>query len=499
MAGRSESAARWSVLAICAVAQFMVVLDVSIVNVALPQMHRDLALTVTAQQWVVNAYTLTFAGFLMLGGRAGDLFGRRRVFLAGLALFTAASLAGGLAQAGTWLIAARAAQGLGGAILAPTSLSLLTATFTDPVERRRAMGVWSATAASGAAAGVLAGGLLTGLLNWRWVLFVNVPIGLLMLAGAPRVLPAGRTPGPRARLDVAGAVTITAGLALLVYGIVSTDTHPWGSAQTVLPLAGGAAFLLAAAAIEARMAASPLVPPAIFRRRPLCAANAIAMTVGAALFGMYYFVSLYLQQVAGFSPLRAGPAILPAGIMTLAGALAAPRLVARIGARRQLMLGPALSAAGLLWMSFLSYGDSYGAHMLAPLAMFGLGVGTTFVPMTLTATAGVQPSQAGLAAGLVNTARQIGGAIGLAVLATLAASATRHSLATAHPAQAALTAGYDRAFLAAGLLLLAGASLALLIPSREPAPAPATSQAAATPDSAAEETSASPRPQPALR
>ncbi len=219
------------------------------------------------------------------------------------------------------------------------------------------------------------------------------------------------------------------------------------------------------------------------------------MTVGAALFGMYFFVSLYLQQAAGFSPLRAGLAILPAGIMTLAGSLAAPRLVAKIGARRQLMLGPALSAAGLLWMSFLASGDSYGAHMLIPLAMFGLGVGTTFVPMTLTATAGVPTGQAGLAAGLVNTSRQIGGAVGLAVLATLAASATRDSLASAHPAQVALTTGYDRAFLAAGLLLLAGAGLALLIPSREPAPAPTPRKAATSPDSAQTENSASPEPQ----
>ncbi len=500
MTSRSDAAARWGVLAICAVAQFMVVLDVSIVNVALPQMRHDLALSITSQQWVVNAYTLTFAGFLMLGGRAGDLFGRRRVFLAGLALFTAASLAGGLAQAGAWLIAARAAQGLGGAILAPTSLSLLTSTFTDPAERRRAMGVWSATAASGAAAGVLAGGLLTGLLNWRWVLFVNVPVGLLMLVTAPRVLPGTPAPGPRARLDVAGAVTITAGLALLVYGIVSTDTHPWGSAPTVLPLAAGAAFLLAAGFIEARVAASPLVPLAIFRRRPLSAANGIAMTIGAALFGMCFFVSLYLQQVAGFSPLRAGLAILPAGIMTLAGSLTAPRLIARIGARRQLILGPALSAAGLLWMSCLSFGDGYAAHMLVPLAIFGLGIGITFVPMTLTATAGVAPSQAGLAAGLVNTTRQIGGAVGLAVLATLAASATRTSLSTAHPIQQALTAGYDRAFLAAGLFLLAGAGLALLIPSRKPAPGPAaTSEAASSPDSASNQAPASPGQQLSLR
>jgi EmrB/QacA subfamily drug resistance transporter len=467
--GAGRIPALWGVLAVCAIAQFMVVLDVSIVNVALPQMRDALGLTITAQQWVVNAYTLAFAGFLMLGGRAADLFGRRRVFLIGLALFTAASLLGGLAQDGTWLIAARAAQGLGGAVLAPTSLSLLTSTFTDMTQRRRAMGVWSATAASGAAAGVLAGGVLTDLLDWRWVLFVNVPIGLALLAVAPRVLPESRGQGPRARLDVAGAIAITGGLALFVYGIVSTDSRAWASAQVLAPLAGGVALLLVALLIEARLAASPLVPLRIFRRRSLVAANGIAVVVGAGLFGMYFFISLYLQQVAGYSPLRTGLAILPAGLMTLAGSLAASRLVARVGARRQLIFGPALSAAGLIWMSFLSFGDGYLLHMLVPLAIFGLGTGTTFTPMTLTATSGVPRAEAGLASGLVNTARQVGGAVGLAVLATLASAAARVSTAAGNPAPVATTAGYDRAFLVAGLLLLAAAAIALLIRPETPA------------------------------
>ncbi len=504
VAGRTPtlSSTRWAVLAICAVAQFMVVLDVSIVNVALPQMRHDLGLTITSQQWVVNAYTLTFAGFLMLGGRAGDLFGRRRVFLAGLALFTAASLVGGLAQTGAWLIAARAAQGLGGAVLAPTSLSLLTSTFTDPSERRRAMGVWSATASSGAAAGVLAGGILTDLLDWRWVLFVNVPIGLLMLVTAPQVLPESQAPGPRPRLDVEGAFTITTGLALFVYGIVSTDTHAWTSTQTVMALAGGLAFLLAALFIEARVAPSPLVPLRVFRRRALCAANGIAMVVGAGLFGMYFFISLYLQQVAGYSPLRTGLAIVPAGTMTLAGALLAPRLAGRIGAWRQLVLGPVLSAAGLLWMSLLSFGDGYWAHMFVPLALFGLGVGTTFVPMTLTATAGVPAAEAGLASGLVNTTRQIGGAVGLAVLATLAAGSARAGRAAGHSVEVALTTGYDRAFLVAGLLMLAGAGLALLIRSGASASAftsTSTSASASAPPQTAEREATVLRSDPALQ
>ncbi len=472
-----------AVLAICAVAQFMVVLDVSIVNVALPQMRHDLGLTLTSQQWVVNAYTLTFAGFLMLGGRAADLFGSRRVFLAGLGLFTTASLIGGLAQSGAWLITARAAQGLGGAVLAPTSLSLLTSTFTDMTDRRRAMGIWSATAASGAGAGVLAGGILTNMLGWQWVLFVNVPIGLVMLITAPRTLPESQAPAERKRLDIEGAFMITAGLAVFVYGIIGTATHSWGSTQTVIALAGGIAFLAAAIVIEARVAVNPLVPRSVFRRRSLCVANGIAVAVGAALFGMYFFISLYLQEVVGDSPLRTGLAILPAGAMTLAGALGAPRLVARIGARRQLMLGPSIAAAGLVWISFLSYGENYGTHMLVPLMLFGLGIGLSFVPMTLTATAGVPPNEAGLAAGLVNTSRQIGGAIGLAVLATLASSTTHAAHpAGAHAAQTALTTGYDRSFLIAGLLLLLATGLAALIRSNptNAAAAPASDRPAST-------------------
>jgi EmrB/QacA subfamily drug resistance transporter len=473
-----RSSSRWSVLALCAVAQFMVVLDVSIVNVALPQMRHDLGLSLSSQQWVVNAYTLTFAGFLMLGGRAADLFGRRRIFIVGLSLFTAASLLGGLAQSGAWLIAARAAQGIGGAVLAPATLSLLTSTFTDPTERRKAMGVWSATAASGAAAGVLIGGVLTDLFDWRWVLFVNVPIGLVMLVVAPRVLVESTSPAPRTRLDVEGAFTITAGLALFVYGIVSSDTHGWASTETVMALVGGVAFLIAALYIEGRVAISPLIPLSVFRRRSLVAANGIAMAVGAALFGMYFFLSLYFQEVMGYSPLRTGLAILPAGAMTLVGALVAPRLVARIGARRQLVLGPVLSGAGLIWTSFLSFGGEYWVHLFGPLALFGLGLGITFVPMTLIATSGIPSSEAGLASGLVNTTRQIGGAIGLAVLATIASDTT----ANARPVSArsipiALTNGYDRAFLIAGLLLLAGAGLATLIRSKAPAPRPAVSEA----------------------
>ncbi len=456
-------AATWVTLVVCCAAQFMVVLDVSIVNVALPQMRHDLGLSVTGQQWVVNAYTLTFAGLLMLGGRAADLFGRRRVFLLGLGLFTGFSLIGGLAQSGDWLIAARAAQGAGGAILAPATLSLLTSTFTDPQERRRALGAWSATAASGAAVGVLLGGVLTQVLDWRWVLFVNVPIGIALLALAAPFLVESRATGERRRLDLPGAVTVTAGLSVLVYGIVSTNTHPWGSARTVGTLMIGFALLALFVAIEARTA-DPLIPLGVFRRRSLSAANGIAMMIGAALFGMYFFLSLYMQQVAHYSPLKAGIAFVPAGLCTLVAALIGTRLVARIGPHRQLMIGPGIAAAGLVWISFLSVGDAYWADIFGPLVLVGLGLGLSFVPMTIAATQGVPMHQAGLASGLINTTRQMGGAIGLAAMATVAASAAAHHAGGRAGVFSALTTGYDRAFLISGGALVVAAALAVLLP-----------------------------------
>ncbi len=453
-----------AILAICCIAQFMVVLDVAIVNVALPQMRDSLGLSVAGQQWVVNAYTLTFAGFLMLGGRAADLFGRRRVFMIGLAVFTVCSLIGGLAQSGSWLIAARAAQGIGGAILAPATLSILVTTFTDPSERRRALGAWSATAASGAAVGVLAGGVLTSLLNWRWVLFVNVPIGIVLMVGAWMALPRNEEVGPKRALDIFGAVTVTAGLAVLVYGIVSTDTHPWGSMQTIVTLAIGLVLLAMFFVNEARFARDPLIPLGIFRRRSLSVANGIAVTIGAGLFGTYFFLSLYLQDVNGYSALRAGLAFLPAGLCTLAGALIGTRLVQIMGARRQLVLGPTLAAGGLFWLSTIGAGAGYFSNVLGPLILIGLGIGMSFVPMTLSATTGVPPHEAGLASGLINTTRQVGGALGLAIMATVATSVATHHLVGSHNVDAALTSGYRAAFVIAGAGLLVGALLALALP-----------------------------------
>jgi EmrB/QacA subfamily drug resistance transporter len=453
------------ILAVASVAQFMVVLDVTIINVALPQMRSALGMSTTGQQWVINAYTLTFAGFLMLGGRAADLFGRRRVFLAGLSAFTLFSLLGGLAQNGGELIAARAAQGIGGAILAPASLSLLTATFTEHHERRRALGVWSATAASGAAGGLFLGGVLTGLLGWRWVLFVNVPIGLALIGFALLSLTESAGRAAERRLDIAGAAALTLGTASLVYGIVGTDAHPWTSAQTIGTLAAGVILLAIFLLIEARYARSPIVPLGTFRRRSLSVANAISAALGAVVFGMYYFLSLYLQEVRHYSPLRAGLAFLPIGVATFAAALAAGRLVRHLGVRRQLILAPLLSLGAALWLSQISPGTGYFPGLLAPLLLAGIGIGSTFVPLTLAATAGVPPSESGLASGLLNTSRQKGGAIGLAVLATIAASASRHQVAAGHAHAGALTHGYALAFLIIGAISAAGVLTACLLNS----------------------------------
>ncbi len=478
---RARSIPTWAVLAICCAAQFMVVLDIAIVNVALPQMRASLGLSVAGEQWVVNAYALTFAGFLMLGGRAGDLFGRRRIFIIGLTVFTACSLLGGLANTGTLLILARAAQGVGGAILAPATLSILVTTFTDPHDRRRALGAWSATAASGAAVGVLAGGVLTSLLDWRWVLFVNVPIGVVLVIGAWWALSRTEQHGPRKTLDVTGAITVTGGLAVVVYGIVSTDTHPWGSARTIITLAIGLALLAAFVVTEARLATDPLIPLSVFKRRPLTVANGIAVMLGSGIFGAYFFLSLFLQNVEHYSALRTGLAFLPVGLCTFIGALIASRIVHIIGARRQLMLGLGLAAIGLLWLFRVGVGDSYMAHVFGPMILIGIGFGLSFVPMTLSATAGVPLHEAGLAAGLINTTRQVGGALGLAVMSTVATSvAARH---LRHGGQAAaLTSGYRDAFAIAGCGAIIGALLAVLLPKHmAPAPQPQAATAGERP------------------
>jgi EmrB/QacA subfamily drug resistance transporter len=470
-----------AVLVVACAAQFMVVLDFSIVNVALPSMRRSLGLSTAGEQWVINAYALSFAGFLLCGGRAADLFGKRGVFLSGLGLFTLASALGGVSGSGALLVAARALQGLGGAVLAPATLSLLTTTYTEARARARALGAWSATAASGAAVGTLLGGLLTTLLGWRAVLFVNVPIGVALFVLARYVLVPGgpRSPARLGQLDLGGTLAATAGLTLVVYGIVSTGTHPWGSPRTFSVLGAGAVLLAIFLVIEARFAERPLMPLSLFANRSLSAANAVALAVGAVLFSVSFFLSLYLQQVDGYSALRTGAAFLPQALVTLVTSLSASRFVRRIGPRAMLQVGPLVAAGGLAWLSQLKVGAGYLGDMFGPLLLVGVGLGVCFVPMTLAATAGVSREQQGLASGIVNTSRFAGGSLGLAALATLAASRAAHLLAAGgnEPAEVrdhALAAGYDRAFVVAAVICVVAAALGSVVPGvsrrREPAP-----------------------------
>jgi EmrB/QacA subfamily drug resistance transporter len=455
------------VLAVVCVAQFMVVLDISIVNVALPDMQRDLHMSQNGLAWVLNAYTLTFAGFLLLGGRAADLWGRRRLFLIGVALFSLTSLIGGLAQSGGELIAARGLQGLGGAVLSPATLTILTTTFTEPRARARALGMWSAVAGAGGATGVLAGGVLTDLLSWRWILFINVPIGVLVLLVARFAITESRAEGERPTLDWAGALTVTGGLVALTYGIVSTDAHSWGSLFVLAFLAAGVVLVAAFLWIESRHR-HPLVPLRLFRSRPLSGANLIMILIGAVMFSLFFFLSQYLQDVQGYSPLRTGFAFLPMPLAIIIGTQLSSRLVDRLGARPLLIVGPLISAAGLLLLSRLHTNSSYALHIGLPGAIITFGIGMSFVPVTLSAVGGVGRRDAGLASGLINTTRQIGGSVGLAALLTIAASRT-HAVAGSGPL-VAQTEGYTRAFAVSSLLLVAAAVVALVVLPRRPRP-----------------------------
>jgi len=451
----------------------MVVLDVSVVNVALPAIRGALHFSEQDLQWVVNAYTVTFAGFMLLGGRAADLLGRRRVFVSGLLLFSLASLAGGVAQNQGTLIAARAVQGLGGAVIAPASLSILTATFREGAARNRAVSVWGAMGAAGGSAGVLLGGILTDLLSWRWILFINVPIGVVAAILAQRYIAEGRNPERAQSFDLPGAVTATVGLSLLVFGIVRTDVTGWGSASTLGLIAGGLVLLAVFVAIEGRFAKSPLMPLRIYSSRTLTASNLVILLLGAAIFAMWFFVSLYLQQVLGYTPIQAGLAFLPMTIAIATFSTLAPRLVQRFGAKPLLVTGMALQTVGLLLFTDVAVGGTYLGNVLAPSVIVAAGMGIAFVPVTISAVAGVAPKEAGLASGLVNTSRLFGGALGLAILAALATARTNsdlHHFVGSHAAAAALTDGFQLAFVVAAAFALAGGLVAAFglprVPSR---------------------------------
>jgi EmrB/QacA subfamily drug resistance transporter len=472
------------ILALCCLAQFMVILDVSIVNVALPSIRGDLGFSATGLQWVVNAYTLAFGGFLLLGGRAADLVGRREVFVGGLLLFALASLAGGIAQTNGQLVAARAAQGLGGAIVAPATLSILTTTFTEGAERNKALGLWGAMGGVGGATGALLGGILTQTLSWRWILLINVPIGIVVALAGLHVITRGKRDAGSARsFDLSGALTVTAGLGVLTYGIVETDVHGWGSSRTLITIALGLALLATFVFIEGRLASRPLVPLRIFRNRPVTGANLVVFCMGAAAFAMWYFLSLYLQQVLGDDPIEAGLAFLPMTGAIIATSQLASRLTGRLGPGKVLTVGMSLLALGMLGLSRVSADGSYLADVLVPSVIAAAGIGFSFVPVTIAATAGVAGPEAGLASGLVNTFRQVGGSIGLALLATVATQRTDAVGGTVTRA-VALTDGFQRAFLVgAGFALvgalLSGGVLARLAVARTTAGAPAPVDGAA--------------------
>ncbi len=459
-------------LLVIATAQLIVVLDSTVVNVALPRIQAALGFSGSGLEWVVNAYALSFGGLLLLGGRAGDLLGRRRMFVTGLLLFSAASLAGGLATSQAWLLAARAVQGAGGAVVAPAALALIATTFPEGPLRSRAMGVYASMSAVGGAAGLIAGGLLVTYASWRWVLFVNVPIGIAVALAAPAVLPgAARRPG---RLDLPGAITGTGAVAALVYGLSNAATSPdgtshWGDAKVVVALAASAVLLAAFAVIEAR-SRHPLLPGRLLRSRDRAGANLIMLAAGTAIFGVFFFVTLFVQDIWGYSALRAGVAFLPLTAALLVASSAAAVLVPRIGARPLLLAGGAASAAGLYWLSRLSEHGTYAGGLLGPGLVIGSGLGLLLVPLPLVALARVPGADSGAASSLLNAGRQIGGSLGLAVLGTVAwtvvADSARAQAAAAVQAgspiltarrqaaayQHALAAGFDRAFLTAAAI-----------------------------------------------
>ena len=460
-----------ALLGVVCLAQFMVILDVSIVNVALPSIRDSLHFSVTGLQWVVNAYTLTFAGFLMLGGRASDLLGRRRVFLAGTALFALASLACALSDSRSLLIGARAIQGIGGAVISPASLAIITTSFAEGRERNRALGVWGAVGGIGAASGALLGGVLTQGLGWQWVFLVNVPVGIAVLAIGPALVPAARASLGHRHFDLAGALLVTAGFVSLVFGIVRSDALGWGATGVLAPIGASVVMLAAFVAVEGRFATAPLVPLWIFTRARLRAANLVVLALYSGVFVMWFFTSLYVQQVLGWDAIKTGLGFLP---MTLGVAIAssrAPTLAARFGTRATITAGMSLAALGLLILTGMHPGGGYLETVLPGGLAAAVGLGLALVPATIVAVQGVPADEAGVASGLLNTSRLLGGALGLAVLSTIANAQTHAALRGGASALTALTDGYGRALLVAALIVGAGALAAVTLLRTRPVPA----------------------------
>lgn len=456
-------------LLVISAAQLMLVLDSTVVNVALPAIHTDLHFSTANLEWLVTAYSLTFGGLLLFGGRTGDLYGKRRMFMVGIAIFTFSSLAGGLAQDDIWLIVTRGLQGIGAAIAAPTALSLLATNFSEGRERNRAVGIYGAMAGSGSAIGLLLGGVFTDLLSWRWIFFVNVPIGALILLLTPRAL--NGPPTTAGRLDVPGAISVTTGMLAVVYGLSSAASHSWGNLGTVLPLAAGVVLLGAFIAIELKIR-EPIMPLGIFADRNRSGTYATMLCIIIGLFAMFYFLTQFLQNVWGWSALKTGVGFLPMSVGSMVAAALATQVIGKLGIRVPLVVGPTAAVGGLVWLSRLTPTSTY-LDLLWPLLIISLGMGLAFVPLTLTAVSGVRDGEAGLASALLNTAQQVGGALGLAVLATVAIDATKNKLqslaattgghVTSAATAVATTHGYTTAFEVGAGVALAGLAISLFV------------------------------------
>ncbi len=466
----SDSRRRWLALIVLCLGSLMIVLDVTIVNVALPSIREDLGFSETSLAWVVNAYLLTYGGFLLLGGRLGDLFGHRRLFLTGITLFTAASLACGLASSQGFLVGARAIQGLGGATASAVALGLMMNLFTEPAERAKAMGVFGFVAAGGGSLGVLLGGVLTNSLDWHWIFLVNLPIGVLVYLLSLKLLPAGRGAAASGRLDIAGAMTVTASLMLAVYAIVNGNQEGWTSGQTLGLLAASVALLAIFLGIESKVS-SPLVPLRLFKLRNVATANVVGVLWAAAMFAWFFLSALYLQLVLGYSPLEVGLAFLPANLIMGAFSLGlSAKLVMRYGIRLPLATGLLLAAAGLVLFVRAPVDGSFLVDVLPSMILLGFGAGMAFNPVLLAAMSDVEQSESGLASGVVNTAFMMGGALGLAVLASLAASRSDTLLASGDGRLVALTGGYHTAFVVGAVFAAAAAVIgAALLRVKAPA------------------------------
>ena len=448
-------------LLIVCLAQFMVILDVSIVNVALPKIGDSLSFSTTGLEWVVNAYTLTFSGLLMLGGRAADLLGRRLVFLSGVGLFALASLLCAVANSKGLLIGGRALQGIGGAVMSPATLAIIATSFAEGAERNRALGVWGAMAGLGGSSGALLGGILTDGLGWPAIFSINVPLGIAVVLLGRRVIPEGRNVYATRHFDVTGATLVTGGLFAITYGIVRTDVLGWGAAGVLAPLAAGVALLGLFLLVEARFAEAPLVPLSVLRMPQLRGANLAVFLMYSALFALWFFLTLYMQRVLGYSAVEAGLAFLPMTLSVAAGSTIAPRLIARVGVRPVVTTALLVATAGMLLLTGVSPGGTYPAQVLPGAVLSALALGVALVGSTIAAVQGVPQSQSGLASGLLNTSRLVGGALGLAVLGTIAAEHTKS--VTAATAAAALTDGYGLAFTVGAGFTAAGALVAAVL------------------------------------